>query len=91
MVEYRDIKKPESLKAVPVTLADLAVMERAEGPTAIATDLGDGHATQLNVKHADGRTFVIPIGGVVEPFAFGGYIAPRDVRTWYRAKYGPQE
>lgn len=91
MADYATVTNPEELEPEPMALSDLATAELPETVANVATDLGDGYATQLNCKYAGGKTFVIPIGGTLEPVKFDGYVSPQDVRVWYRAVHGPKE
>lgn len=93
-IKFRDVKKPEMLKAKDIDAEGMIVLGRDQG-AGVGTDL-DGAAwpTQLHVFHDIERdmTIVLPKGpkNKIVPYMLGGIIKPLDVRAHFLAEFGPK-
>jgi hypothetical protein len=91
MVAYRSIKKPATLKALPVAEDDQVIFATGVH-AAIGTDLPAGEtACQLDIYYGTNKTFVRPVGGPAElkPWTLSGFVSPQDCRTHYHANPNP--
>lgn len=93
-IKYRDVKKPEMLKAKEIDADGMMALGRDQG-AGVGTDL-DGAAwpTQLHVFHDIERdtTIVLPKGpkNKIVPYMLSGIIRPTDVRAQFLAEFGPK-
>lgn len=87
--EYSAVSNHALLERIPITTETDEEVFTKGVEVAIGTDLySDKVARQLNIRFANGRTYVDPIvdnpDGPVERYMYEGTIAPRDCNIHYK-------
>jgi hypothetical protein len=81
MPDFKNVKDPTKLEAIPFELADMTVLGWGQ-----ESNIGIGGDTaQLNCRYADGMTYVQPMGqqNTALPWKFKGYVSPADCAAWF--------
>lgn len=87
MPDYKTVKDPAALKAIPLEIADMVVLGYGEQANIGLDSAGPGQPRQLNCRYVDGFTYVQPVGdgNKALPVKFKGNISPADCAAWFRA------